>query len=314
MPRFELAYRPPYDWPRALDFLAVRAIDGVESVEDGVWRRTVRWPLAADEVRGRRDEQANAVRDRVNELRGWIALRPCPDRCCAVLDCSDSLTPVADALVQRVRAALDFDCDPAALERAYRGRAPYVPGLRLVGSFDGFELAVRAVLGQQISVARARTLAGRLVAAFGETLDDDLPPGAPSRLFPTAQSLAGGDAGVAADRIAALGVIGIRARAIVALARACADGELRLEPGAPVPPTLAMLHTISGIGDWTAQYIAMRALCWRDAFPAGDLVLRRALGVDTPAQARAVAERWQPWRAYAVIGVWSGVAIDTPPD
>ncbi len=294
--RFELAYRPPYDWPRALDFLAARAVEGVESVEAGVWRRTVRWPIGGD---GDGDE-----------LRGWIALQPCPDRSCAVLACSDALSPVVDALVQRVRAVLDFDCDSAALERAYRGRAPYVAGLRMIGGFDGFELAVRAVLGQQISVARARKLAGRLVETFGESLDDELPPGAPLRLFPTAQSLAaGGDGGASVDRIAALGVIGMRARAIVALASACASGALRLEPGAPVAPTLETLQAIPGIGDWTAQYIAMRALCWRDAFPAGDLVLRRALGAATPAQARAAVERWQPWRAYAVIGIWSGAGV-----
>ena len=238
-----------------------------------------------------------------------------------------ALAPVAVPLQAGLRRLFDLDCQPAAVAASLGALAAQAPGIRVPGAFDGFELAVRAVLGQQVSVAAAHTRAGRLARRFGTPLagpaDDDGPdadphadphpdPGAdhgsgtgPRWVFPSAARLADCDPA----ELAACGLIRQRAGAIVAMARAIRDQGLRLTPDAPVPQTLEALRALPGIGDWTAQYIAMRALAWGDAFPAGDLVLMRVLGASTPARARTVAERWRPWRAYAVMHLWRGSAI-----
>ncbi len=177
------------------------------------------------------------------------------------------------------------------------------PGLRVPGTFDGFELAVRAVVGQQVTVRGARTLLGRIVAAFGAPVGDAHPAGL-TRLFPAAARLAACSEG----EVAQLGITRARSRTLIALARAVAAGELTLAPGADVDATMAGLSALPGIGPWTAQYIAMRALGWPDAFPAGDLGIRKAMGETRPAQALARSETWRPWRAYAVIHLWRKVA------
>jgi AraC family transcriptional regulator of adaptative response / DNA-3-methyladenine glycosylase II len=183
------------------------------------------------------------------------------------------------------------------------------------GAIDGFELAVRAVLGQQVSVRAATTLAGRLTAAFGEPAPPELAPGdaamnGRSRLdeereggrldrLPVAADLL---AAVSPDQVAAVGMPLTRARTVVELARAAAGGTLDLRPGADPDATLARLIELPGIGPWTAQYIAMRALHWPDAFPATDLVIRRVLGSD----AADGSDRWRPWRSYAAMHLWAG--------
>jgi AraC family transcriptional regulator of adaptative response / DNA-3-methyladenine glycosylase II len=192
----------------------------------------------------------------------------------------------------------DLACDPAEIAAALGALAAARPGLRLPGAFDGFEIAVRAILGQQITVAAARTLAGRFAAAFGEactTPDANL-----DRLFPSATMVAS----LQSSDIAVLGIISARANAIIALARAIAAGELDLRPGAAVDATIRDLRSMPGIGEWTAQYIAMRALHWPDAFPVSDLVLRRAAGGLTTAQLKQAAESWRPWRSYAAMHLW----------
>jgi len=175
-------------------------------------------------------------------------------------------------------------------------------GVRLPGSFDGFEIAVRAILGQQITVRQARVLAGRFAAAFGEPVPtpwDDL-----RHAFPSPAAIALRDP----SEIGVLGVTRQRARTIVLLAQALASGGLLLEPGGDVPATLARLRAVPGVGDWTAQYIAMRALGWPDAFPAADVGVMKALGVATPREAASAAQCWQPWRGYAVIHLWRRLA------
>jgi len=175
------------------------------------------------------------------------------------------------------------------------------------GTPDGFELAVRAVLGQQVTVAAARTLAQRLVERFGEPVATPWP--GLDRLFPTAATLAQ----VPADALGALGVVRQRQAAIRALAQAVDQGALRLDASSDVPATLDALRALPGIGDWTAQYIAMRALRWPDAFPAGDVALHTALGLRTtpnPARAAlAASQAWRPWRSYGVLRAWSGLAL-----
>ncbi|KPK03850.1 MAG: adenosine deaminase [Betaproteobacteria bacterium SG8_39] len=169
---------------------------------------------------------------------------------------------------------------------------------RVPGAFDGFEVAVRAILGQLISVAAARTLAGRFAAAFGDPLTT--PFDGLTTVFPTAERIA--DATPA--RVAKLGMPAARARSVIALARAVADGRLELMPNADIEATLEALRALPGIGEWTAQYIAMRALAWPDAFPHTDLGVMRALGESNPKRVLAAGEAWRPWRAYAVMHLW----------
>jgi len=197
------------------------------------------------------------------------------------------------------RHAFDLACDPADVAAALGDLAADEPGLRLPGAFDGFELAVRAIVGQQISVSGARTLNSRLAAAFGTALDV---PGAPgvSRLFPQPATLAELPAG----ELRAIGLTQARTRTLIALAEACAQRTLELRPGADVPTTRDALLAIPGIGPWTADYIAMRALGWPDAFLASDLVVLKVLSETRPARALARSEAWRPWRAYAVLHLW----------
>jgi AraC family transcriptional regulator of adaptative response / DNA-3-methyladenine glycosylase II len=171
----------------------------------------------------------------------------------------------------------------------------------LPGTLDGFELAFRAVVGQQVSVRSARTLLGRVAARFGDTISA---PDGLTHVFPGAQRIA---ATPPAD-MAALGILPARARTLVALANAVAEGELDLRFGAPVDATREALQRIAGIGPWTAEYIAMRALGWPDAFPAGDHAVLKALGATRATQALKASEAWRPWRAYAVMHLWKGTA------
>jgi AraC family transcriptional regulator of adaptative response / DNA-3-methyladenine glycosylase II len=207
------------------------------------------------------------------------------------------------AIAARVRRVFDLGADPVAVDaclasdpllaRSVRAH----PGLRVPGAFDGFELAVRAVLGQQISVAAARTLAGRLVARFGEAIDGEQ---ASARIFPAPERL------FAAD-LRAIGLTGARARGVRELSRAVLEGELCFDGARTLEATVDALCAVPGVGPWTAHYIAMRACADPDAFPHADLGLARAAGaaLRTPRALLAHAERWRPWRAYAALHLWS---------
>lgn len=283
MPVHRLSYRPPFDWQRTRAFLAARCIEGVERVEDGAYLRSARWPYE----RGFRN--------------GWLRVRETDDRAAIEVELAMPLEPLAEPILRHLRAIFDLDLDVSHPLGALPAGTPMHGPMRLVGSFDGFELAVRAIVGQQISVKAARTVIARIVAAHGETLSD-APPGI-VRVFPTPAAIAALDDAA----IAAFGLNARRAGTIRLLAAAMARGELVLAPDAPIEATLERLLATPGVGDWTAQYIALRALCWRDAFPAGDLAVLRALGARTPATARAIARDWRPWRAYAVMNVWSAL-------
>ena len=281
------AYRPPYDVDAMLDFFATRQLDGVEAVD--VARRTLSRTLALP----------TDGRMRV----GWVRARFLPARCAVELQVSPSLMDALPQVLARLRALLDLDADPLAINAALHADFPGQDGLRVPGCLDGFELGVRAILGQQITVKAARTLGMRLVERWGESLPD--PVHGLSRLFPAPQVLAQVDGAVLGE----LGIVRQRQRAIQALAQAVAQGALRLEPGVDVNTTMADLQALPGIGAWTAQYIAMRALRWPDAFLAGDVALQKALGVReaaNPQQALdAASQRWKPWRSYAVVRAWS---------
>lgn len=284
---FDLAYRPPYDWPAMLAFLARRAVAGVEAVDARRYRRTVRL------VRGGR---AHA---------GWIEVAHSPRKPALRVTASASLAGAVPALLARVKPLLDLACRPDEIAEALGPLAAANPGLRLPGAVDGFEVAVRAVLGQQVTVAAATTLAGRFARAFGEAIET--PHAGLERLFPPASRIAA----TPAAEIAALGIVGARARAIVALAAALEAGELRLDPDAPVAPTLDALARIPGVGPWTAQYIAMRALAWPDAFPHPDVAVLKALGEKKASRALDRAEAWRPWRSYAVLHLWKSLERET---
>ncbi|WP_041676155.1 DNA-3-methyladenine glycosylase 2 family protein [Ramlibacter tataouinensis] len=282
-----LGYRPPYDVAAMLGFFARRVIAGVEFVDEAQRRlgRTL-----AIEAGGR-------------VHRGWLVGTFDEDRHQLVLQVADSLLEALPLVIRRLRAALDLDADPKAVNAVLHASFPQGDGLRVPGTLSGWELAVRAVLGQQITVAAARTLAQRLVDRFGEPVETPL--AGLTRLFPAPSVLAqaGGDA------LGQLGIVRQRQAAIVALARAVAGGGLQLHGGADVHATIAALRELPGIGDWTAQYIAMRALRWPDAFPAGDVALQKALGVlgaKNPArEAEAASQAWKPWRSYAVVRAWA---------
>ena len=276
-----LPYRPPLAWEPLLAFLAARAIPGVEEVRAEAYRRTV--PTAV----------GGAVVE-VTPVAGTAEL--------AVRLELPSVT-VLRGLVSSVRAAFDLDADPLAIHDSLGSLGESTPGLRVPGTLDPFELAVRAVLGQQVSVQAARTLAGRLVQRFGEPLAE--PSGALTHLFPA-------PAAVHSAPLESIGLPGARAETIRRLARAVDEEGLELSQTSSPDGVRAQLSAIPGIGPWTVEYVAMRALRDPDAFPAGDLGLRQALATNgRPAAAREVEERsaaWRPWRAYAAVQLWDSLA------
>jgi AraC family transcriptional regulator of adaptative response / DNA-3-methyladenine glycosylase II len=285
-----LDYRPPLDWEALLGFLAGRAIPGVEVAGAGVYRRTVR----------------------LGARTGWVSVTRDPARDTLRAEVSLSLVGAILPVRAALRALFDLDAQPAAIA-ACLGRDPDLgplvrrrPGLRIPGAFDPFECAVRAVLGQQVTVRAATTLSGRLAAALGAPIATPFP--GLDRVFPTPAILAACDEGT----IAALGMPGARARALQAMAAAFAGGGIALPRGGDPEEAAARLVALPGIGPWTAEYLAMRALGWPDAFPASDLGVRKALGGLAPRAATARAEAWRPFRAYAVMHLWTNLSEGEP--
>lgn len=280
-PVLRLAYRPPYDIDGVLGFLAQRCMPGLESVDGLEWRRTLAWPHQGE------------------VLQGWIQCRFSPPTHEVHLRLAPALLPVVGAIMQRLRHALDLDADPSMIDPTLDALAVAPrPGVRVPGAMDGFEIAARIILGQQVSVAAARTLARRLAAEFGEAVDT--PFADLNRLFPSARAIAAADA----ERIGRLGIVRQRVRALQALAREVADGHIELNPAAALQPTLDALRALPGIGEWTLQLVAMRVLAWPDAFAANDIGVLNALGTRNVAQVEAAAEAWRPWRAYALMRLW----------
>lgn len=283
-PGLRLAWRPPYDVGAMLAFHARRALPGVEAFDAAGFARTLRWTHHG------------------HELRGWIAGRFEPAHNELRLEVSPALLPAAGAILLRVRQAFDLDADPGQIAPALAS-VPGTPrpGLRLPGAFDGFETAVRIVLGQQVSVAAATTIAGRLAAEFGEPLATPHP--GVERLFPSAAALARADP----ERIGRVGIVRQRVGALQALAREVDAGRIELAPSAALAATTDALRALPGIGEWTVQLVAMRVLAWPDAFAPTDLGVLQALGMRDAAQAAALAEAWRPWRAYALMQLWSNL-------
>lgn len=301
-----LSFRPPFDWGAMLRYLAVRAIPGVEVVEHdrGCYARIMQF----------------------GGEHGYVVVRSAAPRAAGgdglmlSAEVSASLLPVVAEVLARLRRLLDLDTDPGpivshlATDPTLADLVAGRPGLRVPGAVDGFELAVRAVLGQQVSVRGATTLSGRLVRLIAERLPSTPASGSGSspasltHLPISAERLA--DASPAL--VASIGLPSARAVCLVALARAVADGQLPelVDVASTTAPAdcVRRLQALPGVGPWTATYIAMRALRWPDAFPHGDLALRRAMGGMAPARLRAAADRWRPWRAYAALHLWTSIA------
>jgi AraC family transcriptional regulator, regulatory protein of adaptative response / DNA-3-methyladenine glycosylase II len=273
-----LSYRPPYDFAGVLSFLARRAIPGVETVSDEVYKRTIMVEGEAGRISVSNDESENVLLCKIEFENSRMLIR----------------------IVERVRRLFDLDAVPQDIQcqlmkdKSLATLVRQNPGQRLPGSWDGFEIAVRAIVGQQISVKGATTVMGGIAKRYGDSTGYGI-------VFPSPAVVASIDPGE-------LPMPGNRARAIVLMARAVLDGEL--DPGATNDTTLLVeqLIAIKGIGPWTAQYVAMRALNDPDAFLQGDLVLlrvaRQALGINGEKELIARAERWRPWRAYAGMHIW----------
>jgi len=286
---FDLAYRPPYDWDAMLAFLERRAIAGVEAIEGRKYLRTVR-----AESRGK-------------TYSGWITITPSPKRTALRVTVSASLAGALPPVLAGAKHLFDLACRPDEIAAALGPLAERNPGLRLPGAMDGFELAVRAIIGQQVTVKAATKIAGRFADAFGAAIET--PHASLRRLFPRAENVAS----LAPEAIAAQGIIKARATAIVALARELAAGRLRLDPAAEIDATVHALEQLPGVGPWTAQYIAMRALAWPDAFPHPDVAVLKAMkkldpgSLPSRASGMTNAEQWRPWRAYAVLHLWKSL-------
>ena len=280
----QLSYRPPYDWKGILAFLAARALTGIEQVTDTSYARTVL----------------------LGKAKGWIRVTQSKKQHALLVEFTHSLTPVLPALLSRVRALFDLDARPDVIAKRLRRDARLAsavkanPGLRVPGAFNGFELGLRAILGQQVTVKAATTIAGRFVEAFGESFATPLPE--LKRLTPGPSRVAR----ASVDDITRHGIVATRARSIIALAKAQGSGELCLDGAAHHNPddSIRRLAELPGIGPWTAHYIAMRALRWPDAFPKEDIAVRKNLGGVTPKEAEALSQPWRPWRSYAVMHVW----------
>jgi AraC family transcriptional regulator of adaptative response / DNA-3-methyladenine glycosylase II len=280
--RIILPYTPPYDWAAMMQFLAVRATPRVERVDDAGYHRTI-------SVRG---------------FDGSISVAPMTGADALTVDVSIPDRALVPSITEGVARMFDVDTDPAVviqplaedpmLNQACAAHA----GIRLPGAWDPFELAVRAILGQQISVRAATTMAGRVAERWGEPIEDAT--NGLDRLFPSAARLADAP-------LEEAGIIPARAGTIRQLAQQVVAGTLAFNS----PAALQSLRAIAGIGDWTAQYIAMRALGNPDAFPSGDLVLRRMAGDCSARALDAQSERWRPWRAYAVMLLWQAATDQT---
>lgn len=276
---FRLRYRPPYNWDGMLGFLAPRATLGVEAVDGACYRRTIS----------------------LNGSHGWfeVALDAANDGLAVRVQFGDPRSLYL--IIERIRAMFDLNADWAAIAQGLASDLVLArhmetnPGLRVPGCWDGFELAVRAILGQQITVKGATALAGRLAATLGEPFAG---PGGLAGLFPSPEILAGAD-------LSGLGLPAARAQTIRALARAVCDSRIAFCGVVDSRDLLARLCEIPGIGNWTAQYVAMRALGEPDAFPSGDLGLLRALALKSSRDLEQRAESWRPWRAYASMYLWT---------
>ena len=287
-----LGYRPPYRYQELLKFLAGRAISGVEVIRNNEYWRTV-CLLNADK----------------KPVYGWIKIGDTPPKNTLTVTLSEALLPVLPQVLAKVRHLFDLYCDPEVVYETLTYMNDIRPGLcvlgtRLPGSFNSFEMAVRAVLGQQITVKAASTLTGRLVDAFGTPIKTDVM--GLTHIFPSPQDiLALGEP--IENHLGPLGIIATRARTIYGLAKAFEQGEIDFDIPTEPAVEIKKLLAIPGIGNWTAQYIAMRTMGWTDAFLESDVGIRKSLEPYSQKEILQIAETWRPWRSYATINLWNSL-------
>lgn len=286
----DLPYRPPYQWDSLLAFLEGRTIDGVEIVRDDAYWRVVREETGQGE-----------------HLTGWIRVANHPSENHLRLTLSENLQPVLAQLERKIGRMFDIDCEPLTIYDQLQSMNEIreglcVPGTRVPGAYDVFEMCVRAVLGQQITVKAARTLASRLALSLSEPEETGIE--GLTRAFPHYRRiLEMGDA--VSDSLGSLGVTGQRSKTIFALAEQIREKVLDPEAAGEVESRIAALMEIRGIGPWTAQYLAMRILKWPDAFPATDYGVKKVLEPRSQAEIRILSDNWRPWRAYATVNIWN---------
>jgi AraC family transcriptional regulator, regulatory protein of adaptative response / DNA-3-methyladenine glycosylase II len=274
-----LLYRSPFEWESLLEFISKRIYAGVEQVEAGRYMRTVR----------------------IGAHVGWVTVENDPSQSALRVEVSISLLPMLLQLLARLRRLFDLEATPQQIVAQLGDLAITHPGLRVPGSFDGFEMAVRAIIGQQINIKAATTYAARLVRRFGEPIETPIP--GLTHLSPTASTIAG----ATVEDFVALGLTRSRAESILVLARAVRSGSVKIDVAVSIDQALAKLKELPGIGDWTANYFAMRGFGWPDAFPSSDLGILKALNTKNPRDALAAAENWRPWRAYAAMHLWKSL-------
>lgn len=271
---FELAWQPPYDWQWMFGFLRARAVSGIERFEGDSYTRSVEH----------------------DGYRGLITLTPDIARQVLQVKLTAELLPVAEHCLARVKRLLDLDCSPQTISDTLGSLAASRPGLRLPGSMDAFEQGVRAILGQLVSVAMAAKLTGKVVEACGEPL-----PGHPGfYLFPPPARLAQADP----LHLKALGMPLKRAQALIYLAQAARSGALPMQAPENIEQGMKALQQFPGIGRWTANYFALRGWQATDVFLPDDYLIKQRFPGMTPAQIRRYAERWHPWRSYALLHIW----------
>ncbi|PTA94217.1 DNA-3-methyladenine glycosylase 2 [Kluyvera sp. Nf5] len=269
---YTLRWQPPYDWAWILEFLRLRTVSGVEVITQTTYTRSFA----------------------LGEHRGVMSAEPDEATSTLKVTLSDGLLPVADVCLQRLSQLFDLDCTPQVITDALGDVGAARPGLRLPGCVDPFEQAVRAILGQLVSVAMAAKLTSRVAALYGDRLDEQLV------LFPQPAQLA------QADPLAlkALGMPVKRAESLIFLAQSVLDGTFPLTMPDDVERGMKTLQTFPGIGRWTANYFALRGWQAKDVFLADDYLIKQRFAGMTPAQIRRYAERWQPWRSYALLHIW----------
>lgn len=275
-----LAYQPPYDWQWMTAFLGARALQGVEQQDGEFYQRTL------------------SVMHNGKRLSGWLRLRPLPEQNVVELEVSPSLEPVSGNVAQQVRRLLDLDAQPDVIARDLGRLAENSPGLRLPGCVNRFELTVRAILGQLVSVKMAATLATRLTEKWGEPVITPFP--ALTHLFPSPASVAQ----LTVDDLRGIGVQAKRAACLIGIAQAVEAGRLPLDEMTDVQDGVKQLLAMPGIGSWTASYVAMRAWSAPDVFLGGDYLIKQRFPGMTPGKIARYAEVWTPWRTYATLHLW----------
>jgi AraC family transcriptional regulator of adaptative response / DNA-3-methyladenine glycosylase II len=287
-----LGYRPPYRWETLLQFFAGRTIHGVEKVENGKYYRAIR--LIAPDGK---------------HIEGWICVGNNADKKTLSLTLSESLLPVLPQVLSKIKRQFDLYCDPNAVYDTLKAMNELRPGLcevgtRLPGCFDPFEMAVRAVLGQQITVKAAGTLAVRIAEAFGSTPQTGID--GLTHTFPSPEDVLSLGDGIE-NRFGELGVTSSRSRTILELARVFTNHEIDFELCENPDNEIRKLTGINGIGDWTANYIAMRTMGYTDAFLETDYGVKKALTPCKPKEILQIAENWRPWRSYAIVNLWNSL-------